>query len=241
MSAAPPNFHHITNAPQFKALLSEDLSRVSLLNFWAPWAAPCAQMNEVVLELARKYPHVLALQIEAEEQSDISESFDIEAVPSFIILRGHTLLARISGADAAALTAVIATHARAPSSVHPLAHTDKPPAAPGSEKGESEDALNTRLRGLMTQAPVVLFMKGSPEAPRCGFSRRIVALLKDNKVQFAHFDIYTDESVRQGLKVLNDWPTFPQLIVKGEFVGGLDVVTEMVQSGEFADVMAEAH
>ena len=89
----------------------------------------------------------------------------------------------------------------------------------------------------MNQDQVVLFMKGSPDQPRCGFSRRIVATLRDQNVQFAHFDILSDDSVRSGLKVLNNWPTFPQLIVKGEFVGGLDVVNEMVENGELKELL----
>ncbi len=80
-------------------------------------------------------------------------------------------------------------------------------------------------------------MKGEPDAPRCGFSRKIVALLRDQGVEFTHFDILGDESVRARLKTLNDWPTFPQLIVNGEFVGGLDIVQEMVENGEFDDVV----
>ena len=89
----------------------------------------------------------------------------------------------------------------------------------------------------MNQDQVVLFMKGSPDQPRCGFSRRIVATLRDQNVQFAHFDILSDENVRSGLKILNNWPTFPQLIVKGEFVGGLDVVNEMVENGELKELL----
>jgi Grx4 family monothiol glutaredoxin len=105
----------------------------------------------------------------------------------------------------------------------------------------------------MNQSPVVLFMKGSPDTPRCGFSRRMVALLNDQNVLYTHFDILTDEDVRQGksstqssiaqvlclgLKKLNDWPTFPQLTIKGEFVGGLDVVQEMVDNGELKALLA---
>lgn len=82
-------------------------------------------------------------------------------------------------------------------------------------------------------------MKGSPDAPRCGFSRKIVNLLNEQGVQFASFDILQDEAVRQGLKELNDWPTFPQLIVNGEFVGGLDIVKEMVDNGEFKEIVAQ--
>ena len=77
----------VTSPDQFKELLSKDLQRVSLLYFWAPWAEPCKQMTEVVNELSKKYPELLSLKIEAEDQSDISESFDVESVPSFIILR----------------------------------------------------------------------------------------------------------------------------------------------------------
>ncbi|KAI0259103.1 glutaredoxin [Gloeopeniophorella convolvens] len=236
MAALPGNFHVVTSVENFQDLLSRDLQRVSLLNFWAPWAAPCAQMNEVVSELARKYPTVLALQIEAEEFSDISESFGIEAVPTFIVLRGHTLLERISGADASALTQAIAKHVRAPGTPAPLAHTDQSPAA--AEKVETDEELHQRLNGLMRKSDVVLFMKGEPDAPRCGFSRRMVALLRDRKVEFTHFDILTDDSVRQGLKKVNNWPTFPQLIIKGDFVGGLDVVTEMADSGELAETIS---
>jgi Thioredoxin len=85
--ATVSNLHQVKSSNQFKELLSDDLQRVSLLYFWAPWAEPCKQMTEVVVELSRKYPRLLSLHIEAEEQSDISESFDIESVPSFIILR----------------------------------------------------------------------------------------------------------------------------------------------------------
>ncbi|KAK0199412.1 glutaredoxin [Desarmillaria ectypa] len=234
------NYHQVTSPSHFQELLSADLTRVSLINFWAEFAEPCEQMNEVVFELSKKYPAVLFLQVEAESQPDIAESFDIDAVPSFVILRGHTLLDRISGANAQALTAAIAKHAASPS-IKPLSKTDLAPAkAAGvvSEKKETPEELEKRMRSLMTQSKVVLFMKGSPDAPRCGFSRRITGLLKDQNVEYTHFDILSDEDIRQGLKKLNDWPTFPQLIINGEFVGGLDIVQEMIDNGEFAEAIA---
>jgi len=221
------NLHHVESSDHFKGLLSEDLQRVSLLYFWAPWAEPCKQMTEVVVELSRKYPQMLSLQIEAEEQNEISESFDIGSVPYFIVLRvrypftsssrilllipcfqqttqGHTLLARITGADARALTETIAKHLSGPPSIFttPLSHSDKSPALPPAvEKTETPEELEERLRGLMNQSKVVLFMKGSPEVPRCGFSRKICGLLRDQQIDFSHFDILTDESVRQGILV----------------------------------------
>ncbi|PBK67891.1 glutaredoxin, partial [Armillaria solidipes] len=237
--SAMANYHQVVSPSHFQELLSTDLTRVSLINFWADFAEPCKQMNEVVFELSKKYPAVLFLQVEAESQQDIAESFDIDAVPSFVILRGHTLLDRISGANAQALTAAIARHAASPS-INPLSKTDLAPAKAAdivSEK-ETQEELEKRMRGLMTQSKVVLFMKGNPDAPRCGFSRRITGLLKDQNVEYAHFDILSDEDVRQGLKKLNDWPTFPQLIINGEFVGGLDIVQEMIDNGEFTAAIA---
>jgi Grx4 family monothiol glutaredoxin len=78
----------------------------------------------------------------------------------------------------------------------------------------------------------MLFMKGSPEAPRCGFSRTITGILKENNIEYSHFDILQDDEVRQGLKEFTDWPTYPQLYVKGQFVGGLDIIKEMVEEGD---------
>jgi len=227
---------HVKSSEHFKSLLSADLTRVSLINFCAPWAAPCIQMNTVAEELSKKYPQALVLQVEAEEQADIAESFDIEAVPTFLILQGHTLLARINGADAQQLMDLMEKFAKPTPSVNPLSSTEKPPAAPVDDAEKQK--LNARLKALMEQDTVMLFMKGTPDAPRCGFSRKIVNLLKDQGVKYSSFDILSDEGVRSGLKVYNDWPTFPQLVVKGEFVGGLDIVQEMVENGEFKQVIA---
>lgn len=73
----------------------------------------------------------------------------------------------------------------------------------------------------------MLFMKGEPNALRCGFSRQMIGILKDTGVQFKHFDILSDEEIRQGLKKYSDWPTYPQLYVNSELLGGLDIIKEM--------------
>ncbi|KAG2064979.1 glutaredoxin [Suillus decipiens] len=235
--STPENLVDISNTPQFQELLSKDLKRISLIYFWASWAEPCKQMNQVVEGLAKAYPKLLALRVEAEEQADITDSFDINSVPACLVIQGHSLLTRIEGGDATRLTEAIAKylgsnlkHSATPQS------TISQPSTPLSS--ETEEQLEVRMRNIMNQSPVVLFMKGEPDAPRCGYSKSAVALLREKGVTFTHFDILSDESVRQGLKRLNDWPTFPQFIVKGEFVGGLDVVKEMKESGEFEEVFS---
>lgn len=91
----------------------------------------------------------------------------------------------------------------------------------------AEAAFTESLRALVNSAPVLLFMKGSPQEPKCGFSKKTVALLRDHQIAFSSFDILSDDQVRQGLKKFSNWPTYPQLYVKGKLIGGLDILTEM--------------
>jgi Grx4 family monothiol glutaredoxin len=85
----------------------------------------------------------------------------------------------------------------------------------------------------------MVFIKGTPDAPRCGFSRQIVEILRSTvpPVEFGHFNILEDEAVRQGLKTYSEWPTFPQLYVGGKLVGGLDVCKELASSGELSGAL----
>eukprot|EP00968_Pinguiococcus_pyrenoidosus_P008620 scaffold630_cov218-Pinguiococcus_pyrenoidosus.AAC.1 len=109
-------------------------------------------------------------------------------------------------------------------------------AAAQPDPAAAQAALEERLRSLVGGSPAMLFMKGNPDAPRCGFSRRIVELLREEGWDFGYFDILQDNAVREGLKKFSDWPTYPQLYVKGELVGGLDLVQEMKESGDLADL-----
>ncbi len=86
---------------------------------------------------------------------------------------------------------------------------------------------------------VVLFMKGTPLFPQCGFSSRAIAILEHLGVEYASVDVLQDPGVRQGIKAYSDWPTIPQLYVKGEFVGGSDIMMEMYESGELADLVED--
>ena len=89
-----------------------------------------------------------------------------------------------------------------------------------------------RINDTVTQNDVVLFMKGTREMPQCGFSSRVAGVLNFMGVTYADVNVLGDEDIRQGIKTYSDWPTIPQLYVKGEFVGGCDIVTEMTLSGE---------
>ena len=103
-----------------------------------------------------------------------------------------------------------------------------------------DPALRARIDALLAANPVVLFMKGEPRAPQCGFSAKAVgALAAIGLDDFAHVDVLSDPEIREGIKAYTNWPTIPQLYVKGEFVGGADIVTEMFQAGELQQHLAE--
>jgi len=97
--------------------------------------------------------------------------------------------------------------------------------------------LEERLQKLINQSKIMVFMKGDADNPRCGFSRQLMEILKNEGLPFETFDILKDETVRQGLKEYSKWPTYPQVYVSGELVGGLDIIKEHLQSGELKSVL----
>jgi monothiol glutaredoxin len=96
-----------------------------------------------------------------------------------------------------------------------------------------------RIQADITENPVVLYMKGTAMFPQCGFSARVVQILMHMGVKFKGVNVLEDPGIREGIKQFTNWPTIPQLYVKGEFVGGCDIVTEMFQSGELETLLAE--
>ncbi|VVT50479.1 uncharacterized protein SAPINGB_P002777 [Magnusiomyces paraingens] len=267
----------ITSDEHFASLASTvDPSTLVVIYFHTPWAAPCAQMNSVFQSLSDAHaspsgtptPSAIFLSVNADDFPDISESFDVSAVPYFVLVRDATILKELSGADPKELATAIESQLAGSSAARSVAgnvagqglqsasgsgvagsnastpstatagSASSAGAATGQEKTqggntaeaeeheETEAELNERLSKLVSAAPVMLFMKGTPAAPACGFSRQMVALLRENQVRFGFFDILKDNSVRQGLKAFSDWPTYPQLYVNGELQGGLDIIKE---------------
>ena len=104
---------------------------------------------------------------------------------------------------------------------------------------ETADKVSQFITQTVSDHPVVLFMKGDPDQPRCGFSATVVSILDHLGVEYAGLDVLQSEPLRQGIKAYSDWPTIPQLYVKGEFVGGCDIVRQMFESGELKTLFVE--
>ncbi|KAM1008586.1 hypothetical protein FF1_004966 [Malus domestica] len=230
-----------------------------ILHFWASWCEASKHMDEVFAHLSTDFPHAHFLRVEAEEQPEISEAYSVSAVPFFAFVKDGKVADTLEGADPSSLANKVA---RIAGSINP-----GEPAAPASlgmaagstiletvqelarENGSSEvktqvqngpaDALKRRLQQLIDSNPVMLFMKGSPEAPQCGFSQKIVDILKKENVKYGSFDILSDSEVREGLKKYSNWPTFPQLYCKGELLGGCDIAISMHEGGELKEVFRD--
>ena len=103
----------------------------------------------------------------------------------------------------------------------------------------SDDATQEAIRKAVTENDVVLFMKGTPTFPQCGFSSVVARVLDHVGVEYAAVNVLEDHAVREGIEVYSDWPTIPQLYVKGEFVGGCDIIKEMFEAGELQQLLKE--
>ena len=99
--------------------------------------------------------------------------------------------------------------------------------------------VKDRIQKLLNKNPVILFMKGDPKVPKCGFSAKICQILSFMNIQFNSFDVLSDENIRNGIKEYAQWPTIPQLYVNGEFIGGCDIVQEQFENGELEKLLSD--
>ena len=142
----------------------------------------------------------------------------------------------LEGANALQLTNKVEQLSKSAPAVTPAPHPQQPTSSTSTAADATVD-LNERLTQLVNTAPAMLFMKGSPAQPQCGFSSKIVDLLNKQNVKFSSFNILADPIVRDGLKKFSNWPTYPQLYLNGKLVGGLDIVKELIEEGEFQDMV----
>lgn len=199
-------------------------SKVSVILFSAEWADQCAQILDVLNDLSNKPEYSAQIQflnVPAEELSELSLKHQIEAVPTVLFIQNGKAIDRIDGVDIAALTVKCKTFVDT------------------NQSGNSDNAadLNERLKALISRSKVMIFMKGDRNTPRCGFSKQLIAILNETNIPYDTFDILTDEEVRQGLKVYSDWPTYPQVYVNGELIGGLDIIKELLTGNELISTL----
>lgn len=161
--------------------------------------------------------------VDVEENNDLATELSILSVPmATCIMKGETVK-KVDTLEPSKLVKIVQEELKKYALL---------PASGADSKVDPKERLKEYLKRLVNRASVMIFMKGEPKAPRCGFSRQLVEILAKHNITYETFDILQDEEVRQGLKEFSDWPTYPQIYVKGEFVGGLDILKQMEETGE---------
>lgn len=174
-------------------------------------AAPCTQMDGVVSTLQRKYDAIAFRAVDVDVSKWAIKSLYITHVPTLHLVAGGRVVDRLKGVSAADVTRRVVW----------LSTSDA-----GSQ-------LDSAVHSAQRLGSITLFMKGTPSAPRCGFSRQMVALLQAQGIEsFATFDILEDQAIRQRTKEIAEWPTYPQLYAGGTLIGGLDIARELANEGE---------
>ncbi|KAL9329336.1 hypothetical protein ACSQ67_004339 [Phaseolus vulgaris] len=230
-----------------------------ILHFWASWCEASKHMDQLFTHLSTDFPKAHFLRVEAEEQPEISEAYSVSAVPFFVFFKDGKTFDTLEGADPSSLANKVAKiagsinpgEAASPASLGMAAGSAVLEAVKelAKENDSSKEKnvvqpglsgpLRKRLQQLVDSHPVFLFMKGTPEEPKCKFSRKVVDVLKEEKVKFGSFDVMSDSELREGLKKFSNWPTFPQLYCKGELLGGCDIAVAMHENGELREVFKD--
>lgn len=209
----------IANLAQLTALLKGNQNGLVVLHAWADWCEPCKQIDSLLSALSKQHPQVAFGKVEAEQVVEVSEKYNIASVPTVLFFRAEKEVGRVEGAFPSQVAAKLTELA--------------------GNAAEPEEEKHRKLERLINSAPVMLFMKGVPDEPRCGFSNKMVQVLRENNIIFSYFNILADEEVRQGLKSFSNWPTYPQLYINGKLVGGLDIVNELVEDSSLDDMVPE--
>ncbi|KAH9403959.1 ribosome biosynthesis protein [Tyrophagus putrescentiae] len=195
-----------------KAVVSNQLANVLFVSKQTP---QCQQVSDLISDLATQdeFKQAKYFTVDIESSPVIAKQFSIISVPTLVLFRNANEVDRIVGADTTQIVQKV------------------------QKVLDSNSSVEKRLVSLINQDPVMVFIKGTPEQPRCGFTRKLIGLLNQLEVKYGSFDILSDEEVRQSLKAYSKWPTYPQLYVKGSFVGGLDIVQELHENGDLVDML----
>lgn len=178
-----------------------------------------AAVEHIEKEIAN--PNFVLATCDAEQYHEIASKFEIISLPCVALLRAGKAVKKSTDFEPTRLTKYIQQEIK--------------PAS--SDEENTKDRLTLYIESLIKSANIMIFMKGKPSQPRCGFSKQLVELMAKNEITFESFDILENEEVRQALKEYSNWPTYPQVYANGEFVGGLDILKQLDESGELVETL----
>lgn len=213
---------HIHTAEELAAVKEEARALSGLvIHFKASWCEPCASVSQVMAELAQQEASLIVAEVAVEENESLCEAENVDRVP-------YVLFYRSSG-DA----------------MEPVAHVAG--AKLGLVRFNAESlfgcprsnfaSLNDYLKHLTSKQGIFIFITGTPSQPRCGFTDKLCQLLEELKAPYHYYDVMADNEVCEALKVYSEWPTYPQVYMDGELLGGLDVCQQLHSTGELKKLL----
>jgi glutaredoxin-related protein len=258
-----PNYHEIGTLEEFKTLIEEEQERFTLLGFWAEkgderWNkyTDVKKVKDCVKALTKKYPHIRAIMVkhdwDDEELQEIGAQYEIETVPTFLVMKGHTVIHTVTDKDTWYVEQAVKKNCIKDGEEPPKPDIYDPPPQPrrdvvfeirrhtptGLTREETDEELDARIHDTMHSHMVVLFMRGTPEAPKDAFGRKVVQILNKEKeeVRYTVVDVMKDDRFRKRMMIHNDWWTFPQIVIDGDVFGDLDILKLSCARQEFWDI-----
>lgn len=242
-----------------EVVASEDKNKLLVLYFYTGSSVRGKELSQAIRTAAVRYTRETTtfLFIDTAQNAELVSLFHVPAgdtdannnnttSPCLVVVRNGYILRTITGAElddfVASLDECTETlltvnrnnrTASQGKQIRRASDSSEESLATSEEAADPADALGPELEAglakLVHAVPVMIFIKGNPQQPRCRYSRQLVQLLRENGVRFGYFDVLQNDAVRTGMKAFSDWPTFPQLYVNGEFVGGLDILKETLK------------
>ncbi|XP_003740772.1 glutaredoxin-3 [Galendromus occidentalis] len=225
----------VTSLSDFNVASANRTNNLLVVHFFSlPGSPECAQMDDVIREIIRDHPRVrfFKIDVSSEETRRIAAIWSIQKVPAFILTWGAHFVQTITGADPRTLLNKIY---KLEQRMEAIRLGERPHAVP-IDSSESEDSLEARLKKLVESSRVMVFLKGTPDYPKCGGSRQMVEILQRADIKYKYFDVTTDEKILNGIKRFLPSTSMPQLYLYGDYLGNVKTIQGLIKAGEFHKV-----
>jgi len=226
MEAELTNFKEFKIEKDFNKAILDNFEKLFVVLFYADWHEQSKYILNILKSQSKLHPDSVFAYINAENNdvAKIVEKYNVSVVPTIVFLNGSKEeLFRLENDSPQVISEKINEYEKA----HKVSFELK------------RNEMFPKIEKILAQFPLVIFMKGSPDAPKCGFSSKLVDQLRELKLRFAHFDILGDEEVRNWLRLYGKWQTYPQVWVNQKFVGGLDTTTALIKEGKFQELVKD--
>lgn len=225
-TSKPADIQKLASEAEFKTVRAATTDKALAILMTAEWDAASQQLKAMLAQMPAAYPKVKFLWVDCDECPDLLEMFDVEVVPTLVLAHPHkTGVELVRDLTPEVLAATVAEQHKFYCALF---------------EQEKQKAFRD-IEALIATSPCFMFIKGTLDAPKCKFTRQLVATLKPFKYRAIRtFNILENERIRQWLKFYSDWPTFPQVFANGKFLGGIDIIIELVDNNELTESLPDA-